>query len=447
MASGITQFTGGHRLLALIALFVMILGGTAMTHEPEDFSHYWDGPAKDLPASREALGASLKRVKALTPQMVAHLTEQAAPAVLLVTTPAAEETIPLGGSKIGGAPDLPPGMSWPVRPPYPDAEKKRDRHRSSIGSTLAKAGIAPDWMSPEDGKRYVEEMRKIERDVGEEALRKMGPEAAAMMRPIFEEQRNYTPERAREATRLEALQAQLVGENSPLSFIAQLDLAALAGEPGFDPDLPKHGRLLLFYDLFEQPTGFEPGARVGFRLIWDETPAASLRRAPVPAALQDINDPDWSVLLKPARVMPRSVMTPITPYEDAWDAIPIEDRLFRNEDGKEPYWAYSFWLSRFGSPDEGRAGHQLGGWPRPLQNGMKSTAQLAFNGLEAGNSEAFKTEKVKELMKGVADWKLVLQLGLDDAVGLNNGAYYVLMRREDILARRFNNAWVVYQCT
>jgi len=423
-----------------------------MAQEPEEFSDYWDGPAIDLPASHEALRASLNEVKVLTPQMVARLTEQAAPAILLVLTPAAEETISLGGSKIGGAPDLPPGMSWPVRPPYPDAEKRRDRHRFGIGQVLAKAGIAPDWMSPEDGKRYVAESRKIDREVQESTEKmlseQMSPEEAAnIMRQISEAQGVYTPERAREETRLAALQAQLVGENSPLSFIAQLDLAALASEPGFDPDLPTHGRLLLFYDLFEQPPGFEPGARVGFRLIWDETPAASLRRAPVPAALQDINDPDWTVLLKPARVMPKSVITPVTPFDAAWDAIPVEDRLFESENGKEPYWAYRFWLSRFDGLDGGGASHQLGGWARPLQNDMKSTAQLAFNGLEAGTSDAFKTEKAKELMKGVADWKLVLQLGEDDAVGLSNGAYYVLMRWEDILARRFSNAWVVYQCT
>jgi hypothetical protein len=232
------------------------------------------------------LWASLDKVRELTPQLVAHLTEQAAPAILLKATPAAEETIPLGDSKIGGAPDLPPDASWPERAPYPDAEKRRDSHRFSIGSTLAKAGIAPDWMSAEDGKRYVEEQQKITLELRESTLEslkeEMSAEELAEIRQVFEENDNYTPESAREAIRVEALQAQLVGESSPLSFIAQLDLAALATQPGFDPDLPRHGRLLLFYDLFEYPPGWEPSSRVGFRLIWDETPAASLRRAPVP---------------------------------------------------------------------------------------------------------------------------------------------------------------------
>ena len=81
---------------------------------------------------------------------------------------------------------------------------------------------------------------------------------------------------------------------------------------------------------------------------------------------------------------------------------------------------------------------------------MQASAQHAFN---ADMPEARETEKAKEVakqpakepVKGAADWKLVLQLGVDEAVGLRGGAYYVLMRREDILARRFSNTWVEYQ--
>jgi len=211
-------------------------------------------------------------------------------------------------------------------------------------------------MSPEDGKRYVEQQRKIERDAQDSAEKLSGVDFAHMppeVRQIWEAYRNYTPERAREETRIEVLQAQLVGESLPLSFIAQLDLAALASQPGFDPDLPTHGRLLLFYDLFEG----EPYSRVGFRLIWDETPAASLRRAPVPEALQKLNHPDWRVLLRPARVTPRSVVTPISAFEKAWDAIPIDDSLYEYpKAGKGPYWAYYFWRSRFGRWGNGPAG-------------------------------------------------------------------------------------------
>ncbi|GGB07480.1 hypothetical protein GCM10011491_39420 [Brucella endophytica] len=397
-----------------------------------------------LPSTRGALSASLAQVGELTPDLVERLAGQAAPAILLETVKTTEDAIPLGASKFGGAPDLPADIPWPVRPPYPDWQKKRDQYRKRMAQTLAKAGMMPDWMTPEEGRRYIEEQKRIEREVVDSTLAMLSEEDAKRMRPIFEEQMTYTPERAREGIRDEVLQAEMVGKSLPLSFIAQFDLGALSAEPGFDPDLPKSGRLLLFYDLLEIPPGWEPSARTGFRLIWDDTPAQKLRRASVPEALSSISYQE-KLVLEPARVLPRSVVTPITPDEEAWDAIPLDSNLEENF-GKGPYWAYMAWLSRFGSPgDAGRVNHQLGGWPQPLQNGMQARAQLASSGIAGGNSDAYDTPEAEEALKGAAEWKLVLQIGVDEAVGLRAGAYYVLMRRADLLARRFDTAWVVYE--
>jgi uncharacterized protein YwqG len=423
--------------------FLVTFAGSVISRETGGFPIYKE-PALPFPVSREALGASLNGVNELTPALVAHLTRQAAPAISLKTAAASDASIPIGASKIGGAPDLPLGTSWPMRPPYPDAQAKRDQHRLFIGQTLAKAGIAPDWMAPDDGKRYVEERRRIEREAAESTLNTMPPDLVAQMRPIFEAQRNFTPERAREETRHQILQAQVVGETLPLSFIMQLDLGVLAAEAGFDPDLPRSGRLLLFYDRLETPPGWEPGSRVGFRLIWDETPLNDLRRASVPPALSSIDHYE-KLVLEPGHITARSVFTPITPSEKAWDAIPLDSKP-SDSFGEGPYWAYAAWLSRFGSPDDPhRINHQLGGWAQPLQNGMQAEAQLASNGIAGGSSDAYKTPAAKAVLKDAADWKLVLQIGVGETVGLGAGAYYVLMRREDLLARRFDKAWVIYQ--
>jgi uncharacterized protein YwqG len=427
----------------LVTFFLVAFPGAVMTQGIGGFPVYKER-AVPLPVSREALGASLKEVTELTPAVIAHLTGQAAPAVLLITAPALDASIPVGNSKVGGAPDLPLGAPWPVRPPYPDAQVKRDRYRLRIGQTLAKAGIAPDWMTPNDGKRYVEERRRIEREAAESTLNAMPSDLVAQMRPIFEAERNYTPERAREETRHQVLQAQVVGESLPLSFIMQLDLGALSAETGFDPDFPRSGRLLLFYDRLETPPGWEPGSRAGFRLIWDETPLEDLRRASVPQALTSIDHYE-SLVLEPGRITARSVFTPITPSERAWDAIPFDSKQSDNF-GVGPYWAYAAWLGRFGSPDDpDRTNHQLGGWAQPLQNGMQAEAQLASKGIAGGSSDAYKTPEANEVLKGAADWKLVLQIGVDETVGLRAGAYYVLMRRNDLLARHFDKAWVIYQ--
>ena len=36
------------------------------------------------------------------------------PSIRLRTTPIDEATLPVGASKLGGLPDLPPGMTWPA---------------------------------------------------------------------------------------------------------------------------------------------------------------------------------------------------------------------------------------------------------------------------------------------------------------------------------------------
>ncbi|AOF92230.1 hypothetical protein BSY16_6141 (plasmid) [Sinorhizobium sp. RAC02] len=366
------------------------------------------------------------------------------PAVSLETVPHAEASIPLGASKMGGAADLPHGMPWPMRPPYADAQIKLEHYRSLIGATLSKAGIAPDWMAPDEGRHFVEEQRRIEKEVVEGTLALLPKEQADEMRPLLESQTTYTPERAREEARDPILQAQMVGKSFPLSFIAQLDLGTLSAQPGFDPDLPNNGRLMLFYDLLETPPGWEPSSRVGFRLIWDDTPAADLIRASVPATLSEVQYRE-KLVLKPALIVPHSVVTPISPSVKAWDAN-LLDQASSQQFGEGPYWSYMAWLSRFGSSDEpGRANHQLGGWPQPQQNGMQARAQLASNGVSAGTADAYDSSEAKEILKGAADWKLVLQVGVDEAVGLRGGAYYVLMRRDDLLARRFDQAWVVHQ--
>lgn len=397
-----------------------------------------------LPHTRAALRQSLAELQALTAADVERLSQQALPAIILETSPVEDQDIATGDSKLGGAPDLPAGMDWPMRPAYPDAGERHAHYRALIGPSLAKAGLAPDWLSPDDGKRYVEEQRRRDQEVVDKTLAELPKDQADELRPLFAAQSNLTPEEARATVKDDILQSNMLDVPFPLSFIGQVNLAALSSEEGFDPDLPKTGRLLLFYDRLEIPAGWQPGSRVGFRLIWDDTPVANLQRATIPAALADVDFRD-SLVLTPARITPHSVVTPIFPSMEEWDN-PTLTAAASQTFGEGPYWSYAAFLSRFGTPaDNGRSNHQLGGFPQPLQNGMQAQAQLASRGLDAGSSDAYKTPEAQAALKGAADWKLVLQIGVDEPAGLSVGACYALMRRDDLLARRFDQAWVVCQ--
>lgn len=349
-------------------------------------------PAADdkFPANYETLSRSLSAT-GLDPKLVARLTSRVRHAIRLITAASDEDAIPLGASKFGGRPDLPPGSAWPKRPPYPDAARR-----------------AEQWHELD---RYLAQGRKPD----------------------------YTPdEYDRRRSLILSAKADAVGKEFPLAFMGQFDLASLALEEGFDTGFPKEGRLLLFYDCWQEPENYIPEASVGWRLVWDTTPASALQRAPIPAELSAVLDTESPCIFRAARISTRSVVTPIGFDDESWDDISLNDDVARD--------IYRQWLNRF-ERAVSRDGHthQFGGFPQTLQGDLQAKSQFAANGLYCGNGDAWKTEAGKELLKSARDWRLVLQIGEDLHAGILDGAYYVVMREQDIAARRFDRARVEYQ--
>ncbi len=347
---------------------------------------------KPLPRTRDELRQSLRETE-LPQEIVEHLTAQARPALLLTTTAAGTSRLPPGVSRLGGAPDLPPGMAWPERPPYPDAEKRAAGHRRSAERLLEDSRTPKSWMTPEQGETF---------------SRDAFARAEAMEQPF------------------------------PLAFFGQFDLAALSRVEGFDPMLPKEGRLLIFYDSWEYPEEFCPEAAVGWRVIWDDSPVGSLMQVPIPEPLAAVSGS--TTVFQQALLSATPVVTPIPPNDKNWNAFDLTDDNL--------YDSYQEWLGEFGTPDnQGGENHQLGGYPRSLQNGLQSRAHLAANGIYCGHSAAWDTPEAKALLPGAKEWRLLLQIGVDQNAGMEGpGAFYVLIRGEDLLARRFERARVTYQC-
>jgi uncharacterized protein YwqG len=347
-----------------------------------------------FPDNRDALRLSLEET-GLSPDIISHLVGQARGAVLMTTASGDEGEIPLGASKIGGRPDLPPEMAWPKRPAYPDAETRAASHRKEADRLLADSKKTRSWMTPEQGERFCAEYKA---------------------------------------------KADAIETEFPLAFLGQVNLTELAGESGFDATFPGKGRLLLFYDYWEQPEDFTPEASVGWQVLWDTTPVEELVRAPIPSELSAISDDQWTCVFKAARISTRTILTPIPLNDKGWTAFPLDD--------DEALEEYQEWLSEFGTPDmEGRDNHQFGGFPQTLQNGLQACAQLVTHGLNCGTHEVWKTDEARELLKSAGQWRLVMQLGVDANAGIPSpGAYYVIMREEDIASRRFDRARITYQC-
>jgi uncharacterized protein YwqG len=73
------------------------------------------------------------------------------------------------------------------------------------------------------------------------------------------------------------------GDGGPLSFLMQINLAAVASTiPG--DELPDRGLLAFFYDAMEQPWGFDPAHHGGWRVLYI-APEADVQRRALPDSL------------------------------------------------------------------------------------------------------------------------------------------------------------------
>lgn len=388
-----------------------------------------------LPTSRDELSDRLTEA-GMSSAGVAAIIAVARDGIVLDTKAVDETTLAPGASKVGGLPDLPKGVAWPMRPAYDNAAQMAEDFTADAANFYADAGEVPPWVPEAEGRAFAEERKRANEEAKAQALKIMKDAGAEVNESDLAGVGGLPPDVAVKAAVEQKLLADNVVKPYPLPFMAQVDLAVMAKEPGFDKALPTTGRLLFFYDMPVLPASYEPRAKAGWKVIYDDTPAADLERKPLPKELADF---PGNASLKAAAITPRSVVTTVPVGDSGWDLV--------GDISGDDVSTYSGWLFSLGWPTAAEGGnHQLGGWPRAIQSGMQATSQLASNGVYAGDGSAFETEEGKRLLASAKEWHLVLQIGTDEATGYPfPGALYVLMRDEDLAARNFDKAWVVYE--
>lgn len=219
-------------------------------------------------------------------------------------------------------------------------------------------------------------------------------------------------------------------DSRPLCFLACINLSDLPRE--FDW-LPESGRLLFFYDMEEQPGGFDPKDRGGWEVLYSELqPSPDGTKAEVPTGLKA------EFVLKTRGMEFKSSKLPPSWEEDVLSPLDLTDAELDD--------LMEFRSSLYG---EGPS-HQIGGYPDPIQSPeMALECQLASNGLYCGNSTGYRDPRAKELEAGAKDWRLLLQMDSDDDLNVmwgDVGTLYFWIREDDAKQKDFSKAWVVLQC-
>jgi len=219
-------------------------------------------------------------------------------------------------------------------------------------------------------------------------------------------------------------------DGRPLAFLARIDLTQLQRTHPIEW-LPPSGALLFFYDVAEQPWGFDPKDGDGWRVVYIEKPEG-LAEMPFPSTLDAANR-------LPRQFLSFQTIRSYPSFErDAISVLRFNDAECRQYEELQ--------LQPFGD----RPRHQLTGYPTPIQGDeMEKESQLASNGIYLGDADAYKDPRVKALDAGASEWRLLFQIDSDEAADVmwgDVGTIYFWVRESDARARRFERSWLILQC-
>lgn len=209
-----------------------------------------------------------------------------------------------------------------------------------------------------------------------------------------------------------------------LSFIAQVNLQEVLNIHPQGTLLPSAGLLSFFYGAEAEAWGFDPADRNKFRVFYHED-ISNLSRIKSPVALPG------EYIYIPNSLKFRSTI-----------ALPgIEHNMVMKALKKEH-------LNSYNSIAIGPESHLLG-YAGCIQNAMELQCQLVTNDLYCGDSRGYNDPRAKELEVGTDDWLLLLQVGDEEKADMmwgDAGRLYFWIKKQDLAAKKFENAWCILQC-
>lgn len=211
-----------------------------------------------------------------------------------------------------------------------------------------------------------------------------------------------------------------------LSLLASIDLQSVSRYL-VAPWLPQQGMLLFFYDVYDQPWGFDPKQQLGWRVEYFGPEEVLV---PYQTAAGAVETPSTNLgfcLIETYRDnSPQTVDLDEEELDELRDFIELRNY-------------------------QELPAHQFLGQASPIQDpDMEAECQLASHGLYAGNSIAFEGETGRRLLgqEDLHDWVLLAQFDSDEKIGwmwADMGRLYFWVKASQAQQGRFDRVWLVLQ--
>lgn len=223
-------------------------------------------------------------------------------------------------------------------------------------------------------------------------------------------------------------------ETRPLSFLCQINLAEVKQ---YDRDglLPEKGMLYFFYEFESFCWGFDPEDKGCARVFYFEDTDGFVPTEWPKDIEEDYVVPEMAVRFKAQPSYPK--------YEE------LEYHSSMECDWED----YDAALEKL-DVDMDAENHKLLGYADIIQNEMLSECERVARGLYCGDPESYRNTSEDEeaaIQRGAKDWILLLQLTTlekEDWEWMwgDCGMLYFYIRKQDLAARRFEDAWFSLQC-
>lgn len=242
-----------------------------------------------------------------------------------------------------------------------------------------------------------------------------------------------------------------VWRGRPLTLVAQIRLEDSA-ELDEERLLPPAGLLSFFWDsaaVAEYAADVEADDAAGWGFDPADAGSARVLYTADAAAVSRRDRPDGlpaEAILNPRAATPRPRLT-IPPWESTdFELLGLEDTQ------TDAYFELARELARVqAAGDAVETTHQLLGYPDQIQGDMQLESHLVTHGLYCGDGTGYADPRAAELEPGAREWRLLLQIGSDvDGLGVmwaDGGRIYYWTRGRDLAERRFDAAWLVFQCS